>query len=71
MARKGAGVLDIPMTPELDAEGDGKIGAQLATYAKVLRSKANGPVDAAQRAVSEFGRLYGLVAGGSPATAVG
>lgn len=63
MARK-EGVVDIRMVTELDAEGEGKIGAQLATYAKLTRKAASGPIDAASKAGREFVRMVGLVGNG-------
>ena len=63
VARK-EGLVEIPMVSELDAAGDGKIGAQLATYAKIGRVKATGPLDAAQKAGDEFGRMFKMVGSG-------
>ena len=67
IARKD-GVVDIPVTTALDAQGDGMIGAQLSTYAKITREAAKGPVDAAGKAGSEFGRMVSLVAKGEPSS---
>lgn len=63
VARKD-GVVEVPVVSELGSDGDGKIGAQLATYAKVLRVKATGPLDAAQKAGEEFGRMFSTVGNG-------
>lgn len=65
VARKD-GLVEVPMVAELDSKGDGKIGAQLATYAKVARVKATGPVDAAQKAGEEFARMFKMVGSGHP-----
>ena len=65
VARKD-GFVEVPMVAELDSKGDGKIGAQLATYAKVARVKATGPVDAAQKAGEEFTRMFKMVGSGHP-----
>lgn len=64
IARK-EGVVEIPLTTELDADGDGKIGAQLATYAKLSRKAASGPIEAAGKAGKEFGRMVQLVGSGN------
>jgi hypothetical protein len=58
------GVVDIRMVTELDSDGDGKIGAQLATYAKLSRRAASGPIDAAGKAGREFVRMVSLVGQG-------
>lgn len=58
-------MVDIPVVTELDADGDGKIGAQLATYAKLSRRAANGPLDAAGKAGREFVRMVQLVGQGT------
>ena len=63
VARK-EGVVEIPIVSELGSDGDGKIGAQLATYAKVSRIKATSPLDAAKKAGEEFGRMINLVGSG-------
>ena len=63
IARK-EGVVDIPVMTELASDGDGKMGVQLATYAKLTRKAATGPADAAAKAAKEFVRLGGLVGGG-------
>ncbi len=63
IARK-EGVVEIPLTTELDADGDGKIGAQLATYAKLSRKAASSPLEAAGKAGSEFVRMVQLVGSG-------
>lgn len=63
IARK-EGVVDLKVVTELDRDGDGKIGAQLATYAKLTRKAAAGPIDAAGRAAQEFTRMVGLVGKG-------
>lgn len=57
-------MVEIPMVTELDAEGEGKIGAQLATYAKLSRKAASGPVQAASKAGREFIRMVQLVGQG-------
>ena len=63
IARK-EGLVEVPMITELDADGDGKIGAQLATYAKLSRKAASGPVQAAGKAGREFVRMVQLVGQG-------
>lgn len=57
--------MELPLTTELDADGDGKIGAQLATYAKLSRKAASGPIEAARKAGTEFGRMVQLVGSGN------
>ena len=69
IARKD-GVVEIPVTTALDAQGDGMIGAQLSTYAKITREASKGPVDAAGKAGREFGRMVSLVAKGEPTAVV-
>ena len=69
IARKD-GLVDIPVTTALDSQGDGMIGAQLSTYAKITREAAQGPVDAAGKAGREFGRMVSLVATGEPNSVV-
>lgn len=63
VARK-EGVVEIPIVTELDADGDGKIGAQLATYAKLSRKAASGPLEAAGKAGKEFVRMVQIVGSG-------
>lgn len=64
VARKDS-IMDVPVIAELGADGDGKIGAQLATYAQVRRVKASGIVDAGRKAGDEFGRMMNMVSSGT------
>lgn len=59
-------MVEIPLLTELDADGDGKIGAQLATYAKLSRRAASGPIEAAGKAGKEFVRMVQIVGQGKP-----
>lgn len=58
-------IIHVPVTPELAADGTGRIGVSLGVNAKIVRKAAKGPGDALRLAGTEFGRLTGLVVGGA------
>ena len=61
---RNGGIVHIPVTPSLSADGTGRIGVSLAVNAKIVRKAAKGPGDALRLASAEFGRLTGIVVGG-------
>ncbi|NJK39917.1 MAG: RIP metalloprotease RseP [Oscillatoriales cyanobacterium RM2_1_1] len=57
-------VLDLTVTPEPDAEGNGRIGVQLTHNREVIRRQAMGIVDAFKQGAEEFQRIIKLTVQG-------
>lgn len=62
---RGGEIVHIPITPELAADGGGRIGVSLAPNASITRRAAKGLGEALSLASSEFGRLTNIVTGGT------
>lgn len=56
--------MHIPITPELAADGGGRIGVSLAPNASIKRRAAKGLGEALSLTGSEFGRLTNIVTSG-------
>lgn len=62
--QRGPDVLEVPVTPDVAADGGGKIGVQLASNYAIQRVKPAGPAEVLTMTGDEFGRLWGQVYGG-------
>ncbi|CAL8463938.1 g3473 [Coccomyxa elongata] len=61
---RGGDIVHIPITPELAADGGGRIGVSLAPNASIKRRAAKGLAEALSLTSSEFGRLTNIVTSG-------
>ncbi|KAK9814195.1 hypothetical protein WJX72_002001 [[Myrmecia] bisecta] len=62
--RRDGQLLDIPVTPAEAPDGGGRIGVQLAMNAKITRTVAKDPIQAAALASKEFTKLLNTVTNG-------
>lgn len=62
---RGRKILHIPVTPDLAADGGGRIGVSLAPNASITRRAARGIGEALSLTASEFSRLTGIVTNGA------
>ncbi len=67
MRRRGGETARLPLTPELAADGGGRIGVQLSTNASLSRRVAAGPGQALAMAGGEFRKLLNVVTTGAGA----
>jgi len=62
---RGGKILHIPVTPDLAADGGGRIGVSLAPNASITRRAARGIGEALSQTASEFSRLTSIVTNGA------